>query len=695
MGFEEMIFWKRAPFIKILIAFLPGIIIEWYYLLPNLMIVSSIIFLFLIAISLFFLPVDLRFRYQKIHTAIVYLLIFFFGCLLTFWAHPAHQRSWYGNVYKKNDALLIVLHESWVEKENTFKTTAHVKGIIRNQDLIPCQGNVLLYFNKKKCRQLPRFGDLLKIDKGFERITPNGNPGGFDNQKYQAFQKTYFQIFLNDDEFRVIQHNQANDFRSWIYRLQQQTLAVLRKYIKGHQQLGIAEALLIGYKNDLETSLTQSYTNAGVVHVIAISGLHLGLIYMTLWWILGLLPIFNKYVFWRVLITIFSIWIFSFIAGSNSSVLRSAVMFTCILFGKLINRQASIFNALAASAFLLISFDPYLLWDIGFQLSYLAILGIVCLQQRIEHWITGRLKLWKQISAMLATTLAAQIGTLPLCLYYFHQFPNYFVITNMVAVPLSTIILFLEVILLVCSPLNKISILIGSIINWLIGGLNDAMETVNHWPFSITDNIQISSISTILLYCIIFSIALLFVRRKKLFLKWGLVFFLIFVIFKNGKIYFFKRQCKLVVYKLYQQSAIDFIFGDEYICLGEKNLNKKNRNALLQSRKYMNVNPIEKHQKSLGSQNFIIQCGRKKIAIICRSMYQSETKYGLSVDCVILSGSPKLQLAQLKNWLHPALVIVDGSNQFFAIEKWKKEAAASQIPLHIIASEGAFIMNMH
>ena len=195
--------------------------------------------------------------------------------------------------------------------------------------------------------------------------------------------------------------------------------------IKGDKELGLAEALLIGYKDDLDKTLVQSYTNTGVVHIIAISGLHLGLIY---WLLVQLLKPLQrrKYMKWlRPVIIILGLWLFSLLAGAQPSILRSAVMFTCIVIGETIAKKTSIYNSLALSAFGLLCWNPYWLWDVGFQLSYSAVLSIIIFMRPVYNLLYVKNKILDFFWKINAVTIAAQILTLPLSIYHFHQFPVY------------------------------------------------------------------------------------------------------------------------------------------------------------------------------------------------------------------------------------------------------------------------------
>jgi competence protein ComEC len=218
--------------------------------------------------------------------------------------------------------------------------------------------------------------------------------------------------------------------------------------------------LLIGYKDDLDKTLVQSYSNTGVVHVIAISGLHLGLIYWLLLKLFWPLQKRRDLKWLRPILIIAGLWLFSLLAGMQPSVIRSAVMFTCIVLGETWTRKSSIYNTLAFSAFLLLFINPYWLWDVGFQLSYIAVLSIVIFMQPIYNWFYIKNKALDFIWKLNAVTLAAQILTVPVSIYHFHQFPLSFMFTNFVAVPLSSLILLGEIVLCVVSFIPIVAFLL-------------------------------------------------------------------------------------------------------------------------------------------------------------------------------------------------------------------------------------------
>jgi competence protein ComEC len=285
--------------------------------------------------------------------------------------------------------------------------------------------------------------------------------------------------------------------------VQSRIIDILRKNIPQKKECGLAEALLIGYKNDLDRSLLQAYSNTGVVHVVAISGLHLGLIFSILNYLCKPIKHSNRGRILRVVIILAGLWLFSLLAGGSPSVLRSAVMFSSIVIGEYFSKRPSIYNNLASSAFFLLCYDPYWLWDLGFILSYSALISIVLFMKSVYNVFIFKNKILDNIWKLNAVTIAAQILTMPVLLYYFKQFPNLFIITNFVAVPLSSIILLGELILCAIHFIQPAALLLGKLLLVLIKFLNDSVEYIDSLPYSTTNGLSINFLQMIVLYLVI------------------------------------------------------------------------------------------------------------------------------------------------------------------------------------------------
>src|SRR5687767_2118517 len=470
--------WKKAPFIRFVIPLIAGIILQWHLQIPPgilwiLLFVSAIT-----AIAFFFIPFFERYKLSLLNGLSVSALFIAVGGLLSWYKNIQHDENWFGRKYNTKSSLVVTLLENPVEKTKSYKANAFVEYVLNNDSCIKTNGKIILYFKKDSSLSDLAYGSQLVIAKPLQEIKNSGNPGGFDYKRYSLFQGITHQVYLREsfpsgkeNEFEILSTTKKDFFQQFINSSRVKVLNILRKNIKGEKELGLAEALLIGYKNDLDKTLVQSYSNTGVVHVIAISGLHLGLIY----WLLTLLfkPLQKRKFRWlRPIFILTGLWLFSLLAGAQPSVLRSAVMFTCIVLGDALDKKSSVFNSLALSAMLLLCINPYWLWDVGFQLSYAAVLSIVIFMQPVYHWFYIRNKILDLIWKLNAVTIAAQILTVPIVIYHFHQFPLSFMFTNFLAVPLSSFILLGEILLCILSFIPAVATITGTLISWLIRIMN-------------------------------------------------------------------------------------------------------------------------------------------------------------------------------------------------------------------------------
>ena len=469
--------WKKAPFIKFLLPFMCGIIVQWHLQMPVkivwLILLSALIVLFIH----FFLYDHARYKFGITNGMAVVILFFSLGCLLTWLRDIRNNDDWYGKYYKAGDIVKVVLQEPPIQKINSYKALATIAAVAGRNKIYSTKGDVIVYFQRDSTLSLD-YGSEIIFSNPLQEIKNAGNPGGFDYKRYSLFQDITHQVFLKRGDFIALNKKKQNLFGTILFPVRKKVLSIMRSYIHGEKEYGLAEALLIGYKDDLDKNLVQSYTNTGVVHIIAISGMHIALIY----WLLALLcsPLIKiKYSKWFVATIIISgLWLFSLLAGAQASVIRSAVMFTCIVTGENFSRKASIYNTLAASAFILLCYDPFWLWDVGFQLSYAAVLSIVIFMKPIYNWFYIKNKILDFIWKLNAVSIAAQLLTTPFSIYHFHQFPNFFLLSNCVAVPLSSIIVLAEILLCVISFIPFFAVFAGKILSWLIGLMNLYIERI-------------------------------------------------------------------------------------------------------------------------------------------------------------------------------------------------------------------------
>ena len=693
-------FWKKTPFLKFLLAMIAGILLQSWLPVNSSSLMTLLIAGLVALISFFFIPFFSRYRFSFINGVITSVIFLCFGALLTGQKDIRNNTKWFGNSYTNQHALITTLEEPTVEKTKSIKANATIRYLIKNKISVPVSGKIILYFSK----ELPAgqtsspltYGSQIIFSKPLQEIKNSGNPGGFDYRRYCLFQGITHQVYLKPGEFELLNEKRENWFRKFIYSSREKLLDILRLHIKGPKELGLAEALLIGYKADLEQSLVQSYTNTGVVHIIAISGLHLGLIYWLL--ALALTPLLKrKKTRWlRPVLIITGLWLFSVLAGAQPSILRSALMFTCIVFGESLSKKTSIYNTMAVSAFILLCINPRWLWDAGFQLSYAAVLSIIIFMRPVYNIFYIKNKLLDLLWKMNAVTLAAQILTIPISLYHFHQFPNLFLLTNFLAVPLSSAILLGEIFLCTISFIPFLALWTGQLISWLIRLMNTYIERIETIPFSVWEGLQINSGQTILLFLFTAGISYWLMEKSTKALAWGLFALLGFLALRSFSFIQSNRQQKIIVYNIPQKKAIDWVNRRNYFFTGDSDLQGNDfiRNFHLRpARTLYRITPATAPEYLQVGGNYMSYYG-KHIMLLDKTVSFPQQAEKPLIDLLVISGNPKLYIKKLAAAFHINQVVVDGSVPAWKAIYWKKDCDSLGIPWHDVSRGGAFVMKL-
>ncbi|MES2777134.1 MAG: ComEC/Rec2 family competence protein [Bacteroidota bacterium] len=683
--------WIEAPMLRILPALIAGIVLEWYMQLPlSYLMIAAVLFG---VSSLCFAMVRVA-RYAVAFGICIQLLFFSMGALFVWLNYTQHQPFAITNKYTDSAVVIATLQEPLVEKNKSYKAEATVQVFVNNQ-LQNVKGNILVYVQKDSNGVKPSlgYGSQVVFKKPLQPIQNAGNPGGFDYQRYCAFHGLYYQVFLKGNEYDVTGEKVITPFRQMLFDLQQWVLQSFQKFIPGSREAGVAEALLIGYRNDLDADLVQSYSNTGVVHIIAISGMHLGLIYGLLVLLFRPLGKSKKVLIIRAVTIISLLWFFSLLTGAAPSIIRSAIMFTVLVLGETQKRKASIYNNLASSALLILLFDPFALWDVGFQLSYLAVLSIAIFATPISNLWYHKNKWVRKFWQLNAVTLAAQILTYPIVAYHFHQFPNLFLITNLVAVPLSSFILYGLLLLLAVSWIPLLAGAIGFLVKWCIWAMNSFIEQVGKLSFALIDGIYFTIPQAAVLLLFISATSWWLMRRSSRALVAAACLLTLFFTLRTLQFIQDEKQQKLIVYNVPQHAAIDVIKGTKYQFIGDSILLQEGflQNFHLKpSRVFHQMEGVD-HLPGVGFSNNAIQVGDKKIIMVRAGIEPSETEI-TSADLLIITGSPKLKLADLVQSVNPGMIVADATNSRYKISQWQKEAETLHLRFHAVAGQGAYTL---
>jgi competence protein ComEC len=685
--------WHYAPFLRLLIPFIIGIIIQWYLPLSFSFLLYIIGICLTIILIYFFLQDKIQYQFRISNGLALNFLIGSLASCIVWTKDIRNNKEWFGHQQAKTDYLVVRLLEPLVEKQNSFKALADVQAIATDKKNQKRKGKIIVYFKKDSALKNIDYGSQIAFNKPLQQIKNSGNPGSFNYKQYCLLQGITHQVYLSNEELVILPEKNRDVLNGFLFDVRSKVVNIIREFIHGEKEQGLAEALLIGYKDDLDKNLVESYSNTGVVHIIAISGLHLGLIY---WLLLAITkPMRNrKQLAWpRFIIIICCLWGFSLLAGAGPSVLRSAVMFTCIALGNVWNKKGSIYNTLALSAFILLAWNPFWLWDVGFQLSYSAVLSIIIFFRPVYNWFYIKNNILDWLWKLNAVTIAAQILTLPISVYHFHQFPLLFLLANLVAVPLSSLILIIEIILIVFSFIPLLPNWIGWLLEKFIWLMNIYIERLDNLSFAVWDNLFISIPQAILLLGFVASIGYWFIEKNKKAIWPALICLAGFFTLRTISFTKAYDQKELIVYNVPKHQAIDIIHGRKYWFIGDTDLQKDDfiRNFHLQpSRILHRIQPAEQ-AKSIAKS---FQVLNRKVLIIDTTISFDTIEKKTVADLVILSKNPKLYINNLIKAVDVKQLVIDGSVPLWKAKLWKKDCDLLHLPYHDVSEKGAFVMKL-
>jgi competence protein ComEC len=350
---------------------------------------------------------------------------------------------------------------------------AKILGLQKDTSFIPQQAHAMLYLEKSSAAKSLNYGDRLWVNTKISALQAPVNPGEFNYKGYLNLKGINWQGYAKSENWQLTGTDTKGSLVKWAHNIQKYLSQVIDQWQFKAAEKAVAKALLLGYKDEIDKDLLGAYSSAGAMHVLAVSGLHVGIIYLMLSRALNFLKDRNWQKFTKLIVLMACLWVYALVTGLSASVVRAATMFSFVAVGQILNRNTSIYNTIIVSAFFLLLIKPTYLFEVGFQLSYAAVFGIVWLQPKLEKSINPPpTKILRGLWAIITVSVAAQLATFPLGLYYFHQFPVLFLLSNVLVIPLVTAILYYGVALLLISATGWISFLAlehSSPAEWLYG----------------------------------------------------------------------------------------------------------------------------------------------------------------------------------------------------------------------------------
>lgn len=456
--------------------------------------------------------------------------------------------------FSKIKSYLAEVNEADQIKPNSLGNRLSVQAVETNDGWFPAQGEVQIY-HQSTMPLVP--GAVIHIKGAPRLIAPPANPSMFDYSEYMARKGIYFSHFIGK-KFTLVSRPEKASWPSVIIAWRQYLKEKIETHIKDYQAQQIASALLLGQKQDLDKGLREAYATAGAMHILAVSGLHVGIVYGFFFLLFRPTKMKGLKRATYLLGIVGVIWFYAILTGLSPSVLRSATMFTFICLAQMNSRNPSIFNPLALSALLLLVYDPFLIYAVGFQLSYVALLGILLFQPLIRKIWHPKTKGLRYLWDITSVGLAAQLTTFPLAVHYFHVFPTYFIFTNLLAIPAAFVIMSIGVPFLLFAAIPSMAQVLGWLLNYTIQFLNLGVFGLQKLPFARMDGLYMQLTEMILYWAFLFGLYQWIEDKKKYRLV--AIFALVFVLGFYRIILSLDRVSVeyMVIYKLNKGVVMDY-----------------------------------------------------------------------------------------------------------------------------------------
>ncbi len=692
----------ELPLVRLLLPLLLGIVCYAYF--PEWQYAHQLGIGVLVLTIMAYAWRSLRSSYK--YRAVWGLLLFFcwasLGYIRTQQHDQYHQGSHFRYHVSQSDEQKFVrfrLLEPPLEKAKSHQLKVEVQAVYDSLDRYATSGKAIIYLQKDSLVSQLQYGDVLIAPYHFKPIQEALNPNAFDYKSYLAQSNIHHQAYLKSGEWSYLNQNEGHAIFHALYQLRRFCQQSLAQYIHDPDALAVASALSLGDKRFLHVDLQQTYAHTGAMHVLAVSGLHVGII----WGVLNafLFPLARMGRIGRstkTLLLLIGVWIYALLTALPPSVFRAAVMFSFLIVGLSLKRYTNTYNIIAGSALCLLLWNPFLLWQVGFQLSYTAVVGIIYFQPKIYQLLDCKSYATDWAWQLSSVSVAAQLGTLPLSLYYFHQLPTYALLSNLIVIPAATLTLSLAMLLFTTCilPISAgISQLIGDLLSYLLQGQNYLLFQLSQLPQATWGNCNWQHWEALLAYLLLF----LFASFLQFRFRRALQLCLLLVVFWIGNSAFGSKQQlqqeQFRIYHLPKSSAIAQVNGREATVWTRDALSQKDFNY--------NIKPdlqslgiwanIKQHNTCQASTYPLLHFHDHHLLIIDQSWHPDQLAEveQHKITHILLQNNPKVQLESLSCRYPKATFIADASNKYWRVKKWTVAAQKEQIPFHDMRVEGAFI----
>ncbi len=667
---------RRIPVLRLLIPLITGTVIGYYFTVPDL-------YLFFVFTGVSFLIISNKVNNSITRGFLVNIVWITLGWINIQWHKPAGF-----NLFSEEKEAKIT---AYISDQVNIKDTKQIitLRLLKINDSIVADKNwhLLLTLKTDTTTKLFTYGDKVFFISKILPVKNFGNPNEFNYKEFLYRKHIVARSFITPGKIIKLNGFQGSFIKKTAIRVRHYLLKQYKKHGIDGQNFAVLSALSLGYKDDLEQETKALFAHTGAMHVLAVSGLHVGIIFAILMNLLKKLP-FKLRNLLELPVILSGIWIFALISGLSPSVSRASLMFSLMVVVKKYRKNTNFTNLIFLAALIQLSVNPMVIFEVGFQLSYSAVLSIISLQPIISSFLSIKNKFLRQIWDLTAVSIAATIGTLPFSLYYFHQFPTYFVLANLVVVPLSGILLQLAIAFLLLAFIPIAGHALAYILNFGISIMLKYVSLLDKLPASSFQNINFNGWETVFVV-LIFSLLFSFIRFKHFSLLKNL---LLTIVIYTGLLFFHQidqiNNGKFIVYNFPKTSVYQIIDKAKSIVINSGSAT----NPYIQQMLALNAAKSSAQIISDSIPEFF-SFKKRKIALILSEKWNFLiARKKLDIDYVILSNKYQASLRHLGKLFRFKTIVFDSSISYSKRKKWIKEAQELGINFYDVSQQGAFIL---
>ena len=683
-----MDFLQRTPFFRLLLPFMIGIVLYQYVELLQ----WSLLAMFGISLMLVLVAIVIRaskrqFQFRWLFGCGIFLFMMSFAYSLS---SEREKENTFTHLHKKG-IYRVELTSAPVEKAKSFLCKVNVFQYF-DSTWKPARGQAILYFQKDQAASKLLFGDRLMVEAEFADPERTLNPDGFDYASYLKRQGVGATSYISSGSCQLTGQNTSFSIRREADKWRNYLLEIYRKFNIQGDEFAVLAALTLGYTDDLQPDIRASYSSTGVMHILSVSGMHVGVVYIVMAFLLSFMNRSQRLKVLKGLFIMLFLWAYAFLSGMSAAVIRAAIMFSFVSVASCFERKSLIYNTIFASAFFMLIYNPNFLYDVGFQLSYSAVLSIIFFQPIVDKLYKPTNKVGRFTWEMLSVSLAAQLGTMPFTLYYFQQFPNYFLLTNFIAIPLSTLVIYLAIGLLMTSFVPYFSVGVAFLLKWSLWALNFVIVFIQNLPFSVS-HISFDIKQTVMIFLAIFCFSAYSFSKKFEPLIIGLASLLIACLFNLQTNYQTLTSSRMIVYAGQKNTHVSFINHNLNTVFTTDSVEvEKIAKTFWQNQKLDKPKYIQK--SDWYSDGFATFEGNKVLILTNEFLNKMTTSKPIELDFLIVGNRLKPKIEQILDCVHPHNIIVDKSVSKWSTDNIRKVCKDRGIRFYAIAEQGAYELDI-